>query len=345
MPKKRINSFDVAKKAGVSRTTVSLVLNNVPGVSISEATRQRVLKSAKTLNYYPDATGRKLVSGKSNTLGLVLRQSDAQVFADALLPQVLLGIEQAVVTQGFQVLLKPLEPQDSAGYIRLIRENHVDGIILSGPRQDDPELVRLFKEGFPIVLMGQMTDGSLPFVDIDAVDGAARAVNHLIQLGHRHIAMITNAALQYTSAQQRRTGYWHALQDAGITPDPLLLKEGSYTPLSGYEAMNELLKLSPRPTAVFVASDVVALGAMQAIENAGARIPEDIAVVGFDDIPLAEYYNPPLTTLRLPAYKLGWAVGERLVHLIQGTDTIKGGVFLESELIVRKSSMKRVVAS
>jgi DNA-binding LacI/PurR family transcriptional regulator len=103
-----------------------------------------------------------------------------------------------------------------------------------------------------------------------------------------------------------------------------------------------LLKLSPRPTAVFVASDVVALGAMQAIENTGARIPEDIAVVGFDDIPLAEYYNPPLTTLRLPAYKLGWAVGERLVHFIQGTDTTTGGVFLESELIVRKSSMKRI---
>ena len=296
MSSKRTTSFDVAEMAGVSRTTVSFVLNNVHGVSISEATRQRVLDAAKKLNYYPDAAGRKLANGKSSTLGLVLRQSQEQVFADALLPQVLLGVEQAATTQGFQVLLKPLEPDDSTGYMRLINENQVDGIILSGPRQDDSEIIRLHRDGFPIMLMGQLPDGSLPYVDIDAVDGAARAVKHLIELGHRRIAMITNASLEYTSAQQRRSGYLNALQETGIDQDASLLREGDYTPASGFEAMNELLNITPRPTAVFVASDVVALGAMQAIKRAGLRIPEDMAVVGFDDIPLSEYYDPPLTT-------------------------------------------------
>ena len=344
MSSKRTTSFDVAKMAGVSRATVSFVLNNVHGVSISEATRQRVLDAAKKLNYYPDAAGRKLANGKSSTLGLVLRQSQEQVFADALLPQVLLGVEQAATTQGFQVLLKPLEPDDSTGYMRLINENQVDGIILSGPRQDDSEIIRLHRDGFPIMLMGQLPEGGIPFVDIDAVEGASCAIQHLIELGHRRIAMITNASLEYTSAQQRRSGYLNALQETGIDQDDSLIREGDYTPASGFEAMNELLNISPRSTAVFVASDVVALGAIHAIKRARVRIPEDIAVVGFDDIPLAEYYDPPLTTIRLPAYGLGWAAGERLVRLVNNEDLDLEGVLLESELIARQSSIGNLIA-
>jgi DNA-binding LacI/PurR family transcriptional regulator len=339
MASKRTTSFDVAKMAGVSRTTVSFVLNKVQGVSISEETRQRVLDAAKKSNYHPDAAGRKLVSGKSYTLGLVLRQSHEQVFADAFLPRVLLGVEQAVTTHGFQVLLKSLEPDDHDGYMRLINENHVDGIILSGPRQDDTEIIRLHGEGFPIMLMGQLPDCEIPFVDIDAVDGAACAVRHLIGLGHRWIAMITNASLEYTSAQQRYSGYLKALQETGIDLNTSYLREGNYTPSSGYSAMNELIQGSPLPTAVFVASDVVALGAILAIKRNGLSIPEDIAVVGFDDIPLAEYYDPPLTTVRLPAYELGWAAGERLVRLANGEDADLEGELLESELIIRQSSL------
>ncbi len=339
MPRKRITSFDVAKKSGVSRTTVSFVLNNVPGISISDATRQRVLQAAKELNYHPDSSGRKLASGKSYTLGLVLRQSSEQVFADALLPQVLLGIEQAASAQGYQVLLKALEPQDGNGYMRLVNENHVDGIILSGPRQDETEIIRLHREGLPIMLMGQLPESSLPFVDIDAVDGSTRAVRHLLEAGHRRIGLITNAALEYTSAQQRRIGYLQALQEAGIEEDEVLMQEGTYTPASGFKAMQALLQVSPPPTAVFVASDVVCLGAILAIKHANLSIPRDIAVVGFDDIPMADFYDPPLTTIRIPSYGLGWAAGERLVRLVQGEVLDQEGVLLESELVVRKSSL------
>jgi DNA-binding LacI/PurR family transcriptional regulator len=325
--------------AGVSRTTVSFVLNNVPGASISDATRQRVINAANKLNYYPDATGRKLVSGKSYTLGLVLLQSPEQVFADAFLLQVMLGVEQAVAKEGFYVLLKLLEPHDIDGYSLLIRENHVDGIILSGPRQDDKEIIRLYRENVPIILMGQLPDWDVPYVDINAVEGACIAVQHLIALGHQHIALITNASLEYTSAQQRRLGYNQALKQASLESDSLLIREGNYTPSSGYRAMRELLKASPRPTAVFVASDVVALGAMRAIKQAGLRIPEDIAVVGFDDIPSAEYFDPPITTLRLPAYGLGWAAGERLARLTQGETLEQPGLLLETHLIVRESTV------
>lgn len=338
-PTKRTTSRDVAKLAHVSRTTVSFILNNVPGVSISAATRKRVLDAAKKLNYSPNIAGKKLVSGKSYTIGLVLCQLPEQIFTDAFLPQVILGVEQAAMQQGFHVLLKPVDPTDAGGYARLIAENHVDGILLSGPRQDDAELMRLHQQHVPILLMGQLPDTDIPFVDINATAGAEMAVSHLIEHGHQRIGIITNAPLDYTSAQQRRDGYLQALKKSKLPVNKAFIKEGNYTPASGFEAMKALLQLTPRLTAVFVASDVVATGAMLAIKEAGLRIPQDIAIVGFDDIPLAEYYDPPLTTIRLPAFGLGWAGGERLIRLIQGEKLDQEETFLNSELIVRKSSI------
>lgn len=336
--KKRSTSTDVARLAGVSRTTVSFVLNDVLGVSISEMTRKRVLDAARELDYHPNIAGRKLVSGKSYTIGLVLCQSAEQIFTDAFLPQVILGVEQAAIQQGFHVLLKPIDPREAGGYASLIRENHVDGILLSGPRQDDNALIRLHEEGVPIMLMGQLPDTAIPFVDVDAIAGAYAAVSHLIARGHVRIGMITNAPLTYTSAQQRRDGYLQALRAAGLEVEDALIQEGNYTPSSGFEAMSALLETSPRLSAVFIASDVVAMGALLAIKRAGLRIPEDMAVAGFDDIPLAEYFDPPLTTVHLPAYGLGWAAGERLIRLIRGEGLNDHSLLLESRLIARQST-------
>lgn len=338
-PVKRPTSLDVAKNVGVSRTTVSFVLNNVPDMNISESTRKKVLDAAKFLNYHPNVAGRKLVSGKSNTIGLILCQSPEQVFADAFLPQVIFGVEQAAMEQSFHVMLKQVEPNDTNGYIRLINENHVDGIILSGPRQDDSEIIRLHSEGVPVMLMGQLPDTRISFVDIDAACGAETAVQHLIDLGHEQIAIITNAPLTYTSARQRQNGYLQALKKAGLQISDTLMKEGNYTPASGFDKMNLLLDQPARPSAVFIASDVVAMGAILAIKRAGLRIPEDIAIAGFDDIPLAAYFDPPLTTIRVPAFGLGWAVCERLIRLIRNEGLDQTGVFLKSELVVRESSV------
>jgi LacI family transcriptional regulator len=337
--KKRSTSLDVAKLAGVSRTTVSFVLNEVSSVSISDATRKRVLDAAKTLNYSPNVAGKKLVSGKSYTIGLVLCQSPEQIFTDAFLPQVILGVEQAAMQQGFHVLLKPVDPNDTGGYARLITENHVDGILLSGPREDDTALMKLHQQRVPILLMGQLPNTDIPYVDVDATAGAELAVNHLIERGHQCIGMITNAPLSYTSAQQRRDGYVRALKAAKLPINNRLIKEGNYTPGSGFEAMKALLQVTPRVSAVFVASDVVAIGAILAIKNAGLRIPQDIALVGFDDIPLAEFFDPPLTTVHLPAYGLGWAGGERLIRIIQGEGLNDASLLLESKLITRQSTM------
>ncbi|PKN99675.1 MAG: LacI family transcriptional regulator [Chloroflexi bacterium HGW-Chloroflexi-4] len=338
MGNKRTTSSDVAKLAGVSRTTVSFVLNNIPDSNIPEATRQKVFAAAKQLNYHPNASGRKLASGKSKTIGLVRLQSTEQVFNDAFLLQVLVGIEQAASKWGFHVLLKHIDHDKSDGYSQLITENHVDGIILSGPLQNDPELIKLHEEGVPIILLGQMLDTGIPYVDVNAVLGSKTAVDYLISSGHTRIGMITNAKMDYSSAQQRKIGYINALEKGKIPVDERLIKEGDFTPASGYVAMKELLSLSTPPTAVFVASDVVAIGAFQAIKQAGLQIPQDIEVIGFDDIPMAEYYDPPLSTIRLPAYDLGRVAGDQLIKMILTNEMDAPGFLLETELVLREST-------
>jgi LacI family transcriptional regulator len=335
---KRATAQDVADLAGVSRTTVSFVLNNVPGMRISEDTRQAVLKAAKQLDYHPDATARRMVSGQTMVIGFVMRQSPEQAFADLFLPQVLNGLNQAASEEGYHILLQPISPDDNSGaYLRLLRERHVDGIALSGPRSDDQELLKIHAEGAPIVLLGRLPGTDIPFVDVDNIGGARLATQHLAKLGHRRIAMITNAAPEYTASTARLTGYRQALEEAGILFDPSLVRYGNFTPQSGTLAMSELLSLDPLPTAVFVASDTVALGAIQSIRNRKLSIPDDISVIGFDDISPAEFLDPPLTTVRLPAYGLGWGAANMLIRLISHEEVNNRRVFLETQLIVRES--------
>jgi len=328
---------DIAKRCGVSRTTVSFVLNEVPNVHISEETRRRVLETARQLDYHPDAVARKLASGRVRTIAVVLRQHPYQVSEDAFLPEVLRGVGQVARQYSYHILYEPLDPTDPITYGDLVREKHADGIILSGPRADDQELERAHRDGVPLVLLGQMPGMDIPFVDVDNVKAARTAVAHLLALGHRRIAMITHASLNYTASRDRLTGYRQALETAGLTYDERLVRYGDFTAASGARAMAELLSLSPLPTAVFVASDVVACGALQVIKERGLRVPDDLALVSFDDIPLARYLDPPLTTVRLPAYGLGWAAAEQLIRLLEGEEVTERQILLETELVVRES--------
>ncbi len=219
----------------------------------------------------------------------------------------------------------------------MIRERHVDGIVLSGPRSDDQELLKIRAEGASIVLLGQLPGSGIPFVDVDNVGGAEMATRHLIQLGHRRIAMITNAPPAYTASVDRLSGYRRALQAAGIPYHQSLVRYGHFTPESGYNAMTELLSHKQLPTAVFVASDTVALGALQAIRQHSLSVPNNIALVGFDDIPLAGFLDPPLTTVRLPAFSLGKGAAELLIRILNNLDGYSFEVLLETELVVRAS--------
>ena len=335
---KRATAKEVADRAGVSRTTVSFVLNNVAGMRISDETRQAVLQAAQELDYHPDATARRMVSGRTKMLGFVLNQNLDQALADQFLPQVLTGFSQAAAAQGYKVLFETIPPETAdTAYAQLVHERHVDGFALSGPRLDDGARLSAQVQNAPVVLLGQLPESTQPFVDVDNQGGAALATQHLLGLGHRRIGLITNAEPIYTASADRLAGYHRALETAGLPFNPELVRYGNFTPQSGTQAMAELLALKPAPTAVFVASDTVALGALQCLRRLHVRVPSDMALVGFDDIPLVEFIDPPLTTVRLPAYGLGWGAGELLTRLIGGDTVENPRVFLETELIVRES--------
>lgn len=335
---KRPTSHDVARLAGVSRTTVSLVLNDVPGVRISPEARQRVLDAARALNYYPDVTGRRLVDGRTHTIALVWHRGPHRAYWDAFLPGLIQGITDSARRYGYYVLFRPIspdEPDDS--YIELARGRHTDGLILSGPRSDDTHLIELHSDGFPLVLHGQLPGHDIPFVDVDNVQGSRTAVEHLLALGHRRIAMITNAPLAYISSQQRLEGYCNTLADNGLPCEEQLIREGNFDEESGQAAMEALLALEERPTAVFAASDMVAMGALRAIHNHGLRVPQDIALVGFDDISAARFVTPPLTTIHVPTFGLGWSAAEMLIRIIEQITPLESQVLLNTELTVRQS--------
>lgn len=337
MPRKQVTSRDVAKLAGVSRTTVSFVLNNVPGVKISEETRQRVLEAARRLDYYPTAAARSLASGRTRRIGLVLGEGQKRLSADAFLPTFLQGVTASVRRREYLLVLQMAEDVPTyEAYARLIREQQVDGLILSGPRSDDPLVPQLVAEAFPLILHGRLNGCSAPYVDVDNQAGAYQATGHLLSLGHRRIGFISNAPLAYSGAQERFMGYRQALAEHNIPVDPDLVRIAAFLPDTGRRAMEELLSLPQPPTAVFAASDVVALGAMSASHAVGLRIPDDMAVVGFDDIFLAGHARPPLTTIRVPAYGLGWTAAEVLIALIEGDEEVSS-VTLETELVIRES--------
>ncbi|MEW6566598.1 MAG: LacI family DNA-binding transcriptional regulator [Chloroflexota bacterium] len=343
MSLRRPTSHDVARLAGVSRTTVSLVLNDVPDVQISPETRERVRQAARELNYYPDATGRRLAQGKSSTIALVWHRGPDLAYRDAFLPGLLQGITRAAQHYGYHVLFRPIapdEPDDS--YVELARGHHTDGLVLSGPRSDDRHLLELHRDGFPLVLQGQLPGVDIPSVDVDNVRGALSAVSHLLALGHRRIAMITNAPPAYTASQQRLEGYRRALERAGLPLDVELVRFGNFDEGSGQAAMEALLAMEARPTAVFIASDLVALGAMRAIRERGLDVPRDIALVGFDDITAAAFVTPALTTVRVPSYGLGWTAGELLIRIIEQDIPNQPHVLLDTELVVRESCGARV---
>jgi LacI family transcriptional regulator len=334
----RVRSLDVAELAGVSRTTVSFVLNNVPGMRISEETRQHVLEAARKLDYHPNASARRLVTGKTSILAYVERQAPEHAFGDAFMPQVLRGVHTAASAVSYEVLCAPIPlNSESDRFSRLLRGRHADGIILSGPRVDDDELRQLIEANFPIVLQGQWPELSVASVDVDNAKAARLATEHLIELGHQQIGMIVHAPEAFIAGTDRLHGYKEALAAHNIPFDPNLVVYANFIPASGEIALKTISSRHPRPTALFVSSDTVAIGVIRAAHEMGIRIPEDLAVVGFDDIPMAVYVEPALTTIHLPAYGLGWAAVDLLVRIIDDEDTPETNILLDTEFVIRGS--------
>jgi DNA-binding LacI/PurR family transcriptional regulator len=343
---RRVTSQDVAERAGVSRTTVSLVLNDVEGVQISAETRERVIKVAQDLGYVPEAAAQALASGRSKFIGLVLTRQPHHIATDTFLTQIINPLVEMAHRRNMRLLLDIIEEvYHQETYLSLVRGRRIDGILLFGPRLHDEGLRALEKEGFPTVLMGNLPETAFYTVDIDNYAAARSAVAHLIQLGHKRIACITNGPVNYTSSLERLRGYRQALEDSGMTYNENLVRYGEFNHQSGYDQMSALLELKPRPQAVFVASDVVAFGAMAAIRDHKFVVPGDISLVGFDDIPSARFMNPPLSTVHLPSADLARKSFEVLYQLIRHQRPAKKRILLDTHLVVRQSCGAKQIAN
>lgn len=335
---KRVTSQDVAERAGVSRTTVSLVLNNHKSIQISRSTRERVIQVAKDLGYVPNAAAQALASRRSRIVGLILTRSLHHVSSDAFLTQLLDGVLGVVHQHDMRLVVDIIEPEhQKERYLEMVRAKRIDGILLSGPRFDDEALAALQDFNFPTVLIGQLPGINLCSIDVDNRAAARIAVNHLIEQGHSQIACITNAACDYTASSDRLNGYKDALRQAGLSFRQELVRHGDFSVESGYEQMRDLLRSGSSFSAAFVASDMVALGAKAAIRELGLTIPGDIALVGFDDLPFAQFSDPPLTTIHVPAVDLGRRACKMLIGIFEKSGIECQQQYLDTYLVVRQS--------
>jgi len=314
--RKKVSARDVAEKAGVSRTTVSFVLNNTPGKTISEETRQKVLQAAAELDYLPNDMARKLAMRKHRSIGLFICYNQ-YLFSDAYVIRLVEGMTPVLNKHRVQLVIQPLR-LNQANYLELVREDELEGVILFNTHDNDDGLRILVDAQIPTVVIGSIIEGPLLQVDIDNTYAAKMIVEYLIELGHKRIAAILHANPVYYAAQLRLDGYQQALEEAGLTYREDLVRIADFSEKSGFESMEELLQVNPPPTAVFASNDTVAYGAIQAIRQAGLVIPGDISISGFDDDHLSRYLNPPLTTMSVPAGGLGGTAARLLIDMLDG---------------------------
>jgi DNA-binding LacI/PurR family transcriptional regulator len=329
----------VAEEAGVSTQTVSRVINNRPDVAAD--TRKRVQQVITRLGYQPNAIARSLVSRRTRTLGLITAD-----FSDYFFTQVIAGAEVEARKHGYFFMLGSTERniQDEPEYIRLLTEHHVEGILFARPSTEpsNRHLSDLVQQGVPVVTTAYYLPGQpLTVVDVDNFNGARQAAGCLVESGHRQIAMITGAA-GWKSVADRSAGFLETLQAASLPIDPALQVEGDWSYESGYRAMQALVARQRPFTAVFAQNDRMAIGAIRALREMGQRVPEDVSVVGYDDIPVAAYSEPPLTTVRQPMREVGETATRLLIEAIAKPNGARGQEFmLKTELVRRQSCIKR----
>ncbi len=328
---------EIAKSAGVSRSTVSRVINDHPNVD--QETRARVLLVAESLNYQPNIAARSLAAGRTQILGLAIPAGVSTLFADPYFPLLIQGITSACNAQDHSVMLWVGEPEYERRTIRrLLAGGLVDGVILASALMDDPILEALLKRDLPFVMVGRhATSDRTSYVDVDNLNSAHEMVAYLLRAGYKRVATITGPRNMVAGAD-RLHGYLAALRERKIAHDPSLIVEGDFTEEGGYRAMQQLLSLPAGPgDAVFVASDGMALGAMRALREVGKRVPDDVALAGFDDLPFAAHMDPPLTTVRQPVYRLGAVAAETLIEMISHPGASPRRILLPTELVIRSS--------
>jgi LacI family transcriptional regulator len=332
--KKTPSLIDVALRAKVNISTVSRVINQTG--KIGAETQARVTKVMRELGYRPNRVARRLRrrDGSSHLLGLIIPNIQNIFFADLAR-----GVEDVAYKNNFAVLLCNYDEDEvkERFYLDVLQSESVDGIILPPIHETDPAVLQVVRNGTPVVCVDRsLSTGNLDKVEVDNHAGALKAVEHIIARGHRRIGLIGGPA-DSSTGRERLRGYKDAHSQANLTIRPELVRFGDYKQASGQTLAHELLSLSDPPTALVVCNGLMTAGALEAIAAHGLKIPKQIAIVGFDDLTLADVFNPPLTIVRQPAYEVGKCAAELLLKRIEDATRPTTSLKLLPELIIRKS--------
>lgn len=329
-----VTIFDVAAEAGVSTATVSRVANGHP--NIREETRVRVEEAMKHLGYVANLRARALAGGKTSVIGLLVDDLES-----SYITQIVRGVDTAVFAHGYGVMLTTTHQRAGRGPRNLapLFNGLTDGVIVLFATGFETYLSEAAEYGFPIAIVDHDPTPAGPVVKTANEKGAYEAVEHLLELGHRRIGIITGEQ-DIASARERLRGYRRALEDAGLAPDDELVAEADFLVEGGARAADRLLDLADPPTAIFASSDTEAFGAMLTIQKRGLSIPGDISLVGFDDIPEASYVTPALTTVRQPMHEMGRLAAEALLEAMGEPDQEHPTIELPTELVIRASTAR-----
>ena len=327
----------VAAAAGVSRGTASRALNGSPNVS--PRALEAVQRAARELDYRPNLNARSLVTGRTGLVGLFFNESDEQVFSDPYLAIVLRGAHDALSQAGAALVLTLAADEVERDRLFDMVAARLDGLIVVFGHGDAMLRTGLAATGVPVVYAGRtpsIGDSDESWVDSDSLHGAMAAVEHLLGRGRRHVVTIAGPQ-EMAAGLDRLAGWRHALRAAAIDPPAEWVEVGTFVEESGYECMTRLLSRVPDLDAVFVASDLMAIGAIRALRDAGKQVPDDVSVVGFDDIPAAARHDPPITTVSQQVENMGRILAETLLSRLQGEDKPQQ-IVLPTSLVVRASS-------
>jgi DNA-binding LacI/PurR family transcriptional regulator len=329
----------VARVAGVSRATVSRVVNDSPRVSPD--VRTAVEAAIRELGYTPNRAARSLVTRRSDSIAVVITEPTGRLFSDPFFPRIVRGVSGALANRGLQLVLLMPEHGDETRTIRYLTGGHVDGALLVSLHGDDPIPAALAASGVPVVFVGRPPAGAeVSYVDVDNRQGGRRATHHLFESGRDRVATIAGPT-DMAVGIDRLEGYREAVRASGREVDTSLVECGDFTYESGASAMERLLDRAPDLDGVFAASDLMAAGAMGVLLARGRRVPEDVALVGFDDSPIAATTRPPLSSISQPIEEMGPEAVHLLVDAIERADRPPRRVVLATELVVRASSAGR----
>ncbi|MDD2201496.1 MAG: LacI family DNA-binding transcriptional regulator [Firmicutes bacterium] len=325
--------YEIAERVGVSPATVSRALSGKDYVR--QELRDEILEVAKEMNYHPNQQARSLVLKETHTIGLVVPDITNPFF-----PSIARGVEDVAHAHGYNVILCNTDSNSrkEKQYLEMLYSKRVDGLILISSQANTSQIKKLLEYNVPVVLADRSIDFPCDLVTTDNTAGAYQATKHLIGLGRYPIAIITGPS-DLPTRGERFEGYRMAMVENGLEVQPELILEGDYRQHSGYRLTKELLKMKEPPQAIFACNDLMALGCMVALEDMGVEVPEQMAVVGYDDVEFASTTRPRLTTVAQPKYEMGSIACETLLKRIRDKDAPQRRVVLQTQLVVRESSV------